>query len=399
MLHERDRDQLIEDVCTFVRIPSRSSTTDGEEGELQRLMAQRMKALGARVHTFVADDIPGFRNHPVCFGPDRDYKDRPTVVGELGPEHAPALLILAHSDTVQIARPDDWTFDPFIGDVKDHTVRGLGATDDKWGLATMLAVMEAVEEPLTKRLIFASTIDEENGIGNGTLLLILAGIQAQAALYLDGIVQQISLGNLGGSNLYFHPVAPIASDVMSQHGDRLKEVCAALSHKRIPLYDRPLLADNVTRTQSVKFVEYDDENGPHFAIHFYTLPNEDTDAFCAELQEAVRQAMGKDLSLYRTHMREPWFEPALVPADTPLVRHLTDAYREVHHAAPQITTLSKQDSFVLTNYGKIPTISFGAAHFSGPGAVHEPNEFLRIDEAWAQCRAACGAVQRWLAES
>ena len=34
-----------------------------------------------------------------------------------------------------------------------------------------------------------------------------------------------------------------------------------------------------------------------------------------------------------------------------------------------------------------------------PGALHEPNEFLSIHEAWAGCRVACRAVQRWLQEN
>ena len=110
-------------------------------------------------------EIPGFRAHPLCHGPDRQYTNRPTVIGELGPENASALLILAHSDTVQITRPEDWTFDPFCGEIKNNMICGLGASDDKWGLAVMLVIMELLQSEshkLKKRIIFASTVDEEN---------------------------------------------------------------------------------------------------------------------------------------------------------------------------------------------------------------------------------------------
>ena len=42
-------------------------------------------------------------------------------------------------DTVQVSRPDEWTVDPFAGERRDGAVWGLGASDDKWGLAVMLA--------------------------------------------------------------------------------------------------------------------------------------------------------------------------------------------------------------------------------------------------------------------
>ena len=76
-----------------------------------------MRQAGARVRTFEADDMPEFRSHKICHGPNRQYKGRTTVIREVGPVDAPALLVLAHSDTVQINSPDDWTFDPFCGAV------------------------------------------------------------------------------------------------------------------------------------------------------------------------------------------------------------------------------------------------------------------------------------------
>ena len=131
MLDEKHKEPLIEDLSRFVRIPSRSHARGGEEGPLQRVMAAEMRALGARVRTLDADLVPGFRQHALCCGPDRDYRDRPTVIGELGPEDAPALLVLAHSDTAEIFRPGEWTVDPFGGERRGDRIYGRGASDDK----------------------------------------------------------------------------------------------------------------------------------------------------------------------------------------------------------------------------------------------------------------------------
>ena len=45
-------------LCEFIRLPSRSTPEGGEEGRLQRLVAGKMKDLGARVRIFDPTDIP-----------------------------------------------------------------------------------------------------------------------------------------------------------------------------------------------------------------------------------------------------------------------------------------------------------------------------------------------------
>ena len=68
---EKHNQTLIDELCEFVRIPSRSSPTGGEEGALQRVIAERMSSIGARVRVFEASDLPGFLEHELCRGPDR----------------------------------------------------------------------------------------------------------------------------------------------------------------------------------------------------------------------------------------------------------------------------------------------------------------------------------------
>lgn len=396
---EDSKARFVEHLCEFVRIPSRSSARGGEEGRLQALLADRMRAQGAHVRAFTPDDIPAFFTHPLCHGPDRQYEDRPTVIGEIGPKEAPALLVLAHSDTVPLYLPEAWTRDPFGGEVRDGKVWGLGASDDKWGLAALLVLLRALTAawtPLRKRLIFASTVDEESGVGNGALLLTLAGVQAESALYLDGADQHICIGNLGGSNLYLRPRAALSPSALADHAARLQTVSEALSRQRAPLYEGSLFRDNMTRDRSVVFRRDSDAQGSHFILHFYLLPGEERATFCEALEAAVSQALGEAFSHYTLAYREPWFEPALIDPATPLVRHLAAAYRDVAGEEPCITTISKQDAFVLTNHARIPTVSFGPAHAQGPGAFHQPDECVEIEEAWQCCRIAYAAVCRWL---
>src|SRR5580700_4958266 len=229
---QRYKAALIERLRRFIRIPSRSSSSGGDEGVLQEVMAREMSGLGARVSVFEASDLPAFKTHFLCHGPDRNYQGRPTVIGEIGPVDAPALLVLAHSDTVQIFQPELWTVDPFSGELRDGSIYGLGASDDKWGLASILTMIQELQDSginPQKKIIFASTIDEENGVGNGALLLHLRGVKAEAALYLDGINMEVNIGCCGGSNLYLEPLGPLSIDRLSADVATLTDACASFS--------------------------------------------------------------------------------------------------------------------------------------------------------------------------
>ncbi len=291
----------LRELCELIRIPSRSTPEGGEEGPLQRRVAGRMRDLGARVRTFDPADIPGFLTHPLCSQPDRQYAGRPTVLAEVGPPDAPALLVLAHSDTVPIARPEDWSFDPFGGEIRDGNILGLGVSDDKWGTAALLTILRTLagsEAPLRKRIVLASTVDEENGVGNGLLLLTLAGVKAEGAIYLDGYRMNILIGNLGGTFLLLRPRGPAAGRLNARHADRLRGGCRKLSGQRAGLFDGTFYRDNAVRESSINLMEGKDAQGPYFVINFYTLPGEDKGRICAELERLVEEALGGELSGY-----------------------------------------------------------------------------------------------------
>ena len=250
---------------------------------------------------------------------------------------------------------------------------------------------------LKKKLIFASTIDEENGVGNGTLMLHLAGIEAQAAFYLDGVGMEISIGCLGGSNLYLRPHRACSPEDLSSDLSLLTEACEAFSKRRSVLFEKPWFQGNMMTDRSVQATLRTDPTGSFILVPFYTMAGEDSSAFCQELERVVDHTLGSRTSAYRKSYRDPWFEPALVSPQTPLVQQLAASVREILGSEPAITTISKQDSFVLTNHADIPTISFGCTHRTqGPGAFHNPDESLEVRELWDGFQIAHATVRKWL---
>jgi acetylornithine deacetylase/succinyl-diaminopimelate desuccinylase-like protein len=92
---------------------------------------------------------------------------RPNLVARLrGKADGPTLTFLGHVDTVR-ADPDEWTFDPWAGDVADGWVRGRGTLDMKGQVASEVAAAVTLGEsgwrPAAGDLLLVITADEEAG--------------------------------------------------------------------------------------------------------------------------------------------------------------------------------------------------------------------------------------------
>jgi acetylornithine deacetylase/succinyl-diaminopimelate desuccinylase-like protein len=92
---------------------------------------------------------------------------RPNLIARLaGRSDGPRLCYLGHADTV-LANPEDWTVDPWSGELKDGCVWGRGALDMKDQVACEVAAAIALAEegwrPESGELMIVVTADEEAG--------------------------------------------------------------------------------------------------------------------------------------------------------------------------------------------------------------------------------------------
>jgi acetylornithine deacetylase/succinyl-diaminopimelate desuccinylase-like protein len=125
----------------------------GNEGAAQELLRTMLVAAGFECELLEAE--PG----------------RPNLVARLrGTGDGPTLALLGHVDTVR-ADPDEWSFDPWAGDVAEGWVRGRGALDMKGQVAAEAAACVALGEsgwrPDAGDLLLILTADEEVGGGLG----------------------------------------------------------------------------------------------------------------------------------------------------------------------------------------------------------------------------------------
>jgi acetylornithine deacetylase/succinyl-diaminopimelate desuccinylase-like protein len=95
---------------------------------------------------------------------------RPNLVARLrageGSPPGPTLCYLGHVDTV-LANPDEWTHDPWSGDIADGFLWGRGALDMKSQVATEIAAAASLARsgwrPSAGELLIVAVVDEETG--------------------------------------------------------------------------------------------------------------------------------------------------------------------------------------------------------------------------------------------
>jgi acetylornithine deacetylase/succinyl-diaminopimelate desuccinylase-like protein len=175
----------------------------------------------------------------------------------------------------------------------------------------------------------------------------------------------------------------------------LKDACAKTSRERIPLFDKPFFRQCRDADTSFVFYRREDNQGPFFLVAFYMPAGETKESVCKQLEDMVARTLGKDRSLYTRTYRSPWFEPSIIPADTPLAGYLAAALRSETQAEPVININGKQDSFAFRNHAKIPTVSFGVSGVA-EGGFHQPNENVLVEEGWDGCRIAYRTVYNWM---
>jgi succinyl-diaminopimelate desuccinylase len=98
-----------------------------------------------------------------------------------GPAPGPAVHLNGHYDVVPVG--NDWTRDPFGGELSDGWIHGRGAADMKCGLAAQVIAVEALRRvPWRGRIVHSFVPDEETvGVENaGTGWLVEQGVIARA---------------------------------------------------------------------------------------------------------------------------------------------------------------------------------------------------------------------------
>ena len=146
------------------------------------------------------------------------------------------LLLLGHLDVVAVER-DEWSFDPFAGEVKDGILYARGASDDKGvvsGSFHVVLELHRQKTMLDRDVIFLGVADEEAGG--------LHGINFMLDHHRDKIDAQFGI-NEGGKGVFDRDLSYVRFEIQTAEKTPTRidlRAAGTSGHGSIPLRDNPV---------------------------------------------------------------------------------------------------------------------------------------------------------------
>lgn len=388
---ENRKEELFELLSSLIKINSESHRTTGNEKELAEYIHKLNTELGLESEIYSPLDLDGFVNHP-DYMPGRGLENRMNVSAVWkGAENVDELMLMAHTDTVEIGDLANWNFDPLAGEIKDSKIFGRGACDDKYALATILFVIRILKEAGFKpksNLVFAAYCDEEYGGSHGALAAVLKN-PCKRIVSMDGRDGQIwHCGSGGGEMKYTYHTSktadsakdtakaiPVVLDVLDKFVEaRTKE----LSENRF--YADTIIPSTSLRYMGVKAGDEGMDLGTG-VVHFVFYTDKTKEEIYAEFAELEKELAEKLAPLgiigdgFAPATR--FFHYVFCEPDSEDIKLMVESSKEATGRDVIVCGSCLSDLSVISKYGSSRAFGFGAGvDFSRPGGAHQPNECI-----------------------
>jgi succinyl-diaminopimelate desuccinylase len=151
------RGELVALLQELIRIPTVNPPGEAYEDFVTAFRA-RLDHYGytTEVHAVPEADLPEL-------APLGEGRPRPNLIGTLSSGAGPVVHLNGHYDVVPVG--NDWTRDPFGGELIDGWVYGRGAADMKSGLAAQVIAAEALRRAGFAGTIVQSAVPDEETVG------------------------------------------------------------------------------------------------------------------------------------------------------------------------------------------------------------------------------------------
>ena len=170
----------------FQDLVRQASVFEHEHGAVT-IVEQELDRLGIERFAIPFDAVR-LRELPDAQPPFSSIPDRRNIAARLpGNGGGRSIILNCHLDVVPANDLDAWADAPFSGSIRDGVLFGRGSYDDKAGAVICLAVLERLKArgPL-RGDVTAHFVLEDEITGNGSLLCLASGFDAQGAIIIDG---------------------------------------------------------------------------------------------------------------------------------------------------------------------------------------------------------------------
>jgi acetylornithine deacetylase len=394
---EARRDELLEFAVALVSTPS--INPPGDESAVAKLVADRLRALGAR-DVQIKTAAPGRDNVLAMFG---------------DPAGSRALMYSGHLDTKPPGELDDWDTPPFEPVVRDGRLVGLGAVDMKGAVAAIVyGAAAAATAELGGSVKLAFTADEEAGGVYGSKWLAENGLlEADACVIAEpsGVRKDWEAIRLVSRGVAIFKVSVRGTEMHSSLTDDLDGVSANL--KAVGLMSR---MSEATQTM-LRFEAHPlSDRGPTFNVGLYmkggvgygvcpghaeflcdvrALPGMSSEEIESDVRAFIAAAEQDDPTLETDFEMLNWTPPSEIDAEHALVAALSAAAEDVLGEAPPLGIFpGGTDAPYFSGIAGIPTVpSFGPGLLT---SAHSPNESILVESIVQAARIYARASVRFL---
>ncbi len=384
--------QILDFLKDLVRIPT-VNPPGSHYQELCEYAMERLRQMDCDVELVWvpperADELYPFgKGHPRLSLVGRYRKSR---------QERPGLHLSGHYDVVPAG--SSWRRDPFRPEEEDGRLYGLGTSDMKGGLASIMGVIQALHETnttLRHGLTFSFTPDEETGGIAGMGYLVKQGlVQADYGIITEpsqphfvrighrGVlwVEVVTRGKTAHASMPYRGIN--AFKKLVRVAQRLEELERELEGKRTaaPVMreeeTHPTLCIGSVVRGGVKTNVVPDECS--MMLDRRLIPEETTQEAFAEIRSVVEMLRREDPELQVELMQHLGIEAASIAADSLLSQTVATCHAQIYGQQPAIAiSPGFNDTHYLIRDMGIPALTYGPGT---TGTAHAPDEYIVIDD-------------------
>jgi succinyl-diaminopimelate desuccinylase len=386
------RDTLVQDLIELVSIPT--VNPPGENYEKFCVFARNLaRQFDCEVELVSVPEeeaerrYPWGKGHPRISILGRYRKSRRTHEG---------MHLSGHLDTVPAGR--GWTKNPWKPMIENGKLYGLGVSDMKGGIASILGVLRAFHAlglEITGDLTFSFTPDEESGGMAGVGWLADKGmVKARYGIIAEPSQPHlVKIGHRGALWLEIETHGKTAHGSAPHRGinafEKLVSVAQALQQLSVKL--RTKRSSAPTLGEEGKFSTMTIGGRVEAGVKTNVVPDyammtidrrlileESVEEAFREIEETIQQLQKDDPQLDVSLRKTLAFSGSAVAADSAIATMLATCHREVYGKEPQkIVSPGFDDRHYWMHQAGIPIATYG------PGLLtiaHAPDEYLFIDD-------------------
>lgn len=381
VIHHVNQEALVSFTQQLIRIKSvyDPEVPGANEEAVARFVAETLEKMGLSVH--MEEVEPG----------------RPNVIAVLeGQEPGNTLLMEGHTDVVTAGDPEEWTVDPFGGEMKEGRIYGRGACDTKGNLAAAVMAVKAIQDsgiPFKGKILLCIPVDEE-GLMLGIKAFIERGWadEVDAAIICEPEENNLCITQKGALRIAIRVLGKMAHGAMPLAGINPNWGMAAIITKLEQMQQKeiqrlgkddflgyPSITPTILRAPRKGEAQINViPKESYTTLDIRTIPGQEHPLMIQEFQEMLDNLAAErpDFKAEMEILEErPWTKTDI---NEPVVQAMDKAYRHITGREPIYNGVpGATDGTFLHALKGIPIITTGAGDRLIP---HQADEYVDIDE-------------------